>query len=245
MSVTSNATTSTNNINSSINNSHDTSLLSTSPPDARYYPDQQQHHQGPAKIVLRPTLNNSIHQLSTLSHSNHTLSPYTRDLSHFTVRSVPPRGVGVGALGFGSAAMGDKAPVKAKRKRMYRLGGKKPEQSRAGEAGNADTGNANNSTSSRRVDGEHPHHPHPHPHRHHGASSPTPPSEFDVEDMDRYFPTSQDDLERLASGTTATGVTSSPSLWQPSFRQKSPSANRTIRQRPTGPRQPSSVYAPL
>ncbi len=32
----------------------------------------------------------TLHQLSTLSTSNHTLSPYTRGLAHFTVRSVPP-----------------------------------------------------------------------------------------------------------------------------------------------------------
>ncbi|TFK72052.1 hypothetical protein BDN72DRAFT_836845 [Pluteus cervinus] len=46
----------------------------------------------PKKIILRPSLSNATHQLSTLSHSNHTLSPYTRSLEHFTVRSVPPRG---------------------------------------------------------------------------------------------------------------------------------------------------------
>lgn len=47
---------------------------------------------GNPKIVLRPSLlNNSIHHLSTLSQSNHTLSPYTRSLEHFAVRSGPPR----------------------------------------------------------------------------------------------------------------------------------------------------------
>ncbi|RXW25450.1 hypothetical protein EST38_g418 [Candolleomyces aberdarensis] len=46
----------------------------------------------PPKIVLRPSLlNNSIHHLSTLSQSNHTLSPYTRSVEHFAVRSGPPR----------------------------------------------------------------------------------------------------------------------------------------------------------
>ncbi|KAF7981710.1 hypothetical protein HWV62_32293 [Athelia sp. TMB] len=80
-------------------------------------PNGHEIHEPNPQIVLRPSLNNSIHQLSTLSHSNHTLSPYTRSLSHFTVRSVPPRDPG--------ALNGiDRQPVKAKRKRIYRMGGK-------------------------------------------------------------------------------------------------------------------------
>ncbi|KAG6891307.1 hypothetical protein C0992_009188 [Termitomyces sp. T32_za158] len=75
------------------------------------------HH---AKIVLRPSLNNNITQLSTLSYSNHTLSPYTRNLQHFTVRSVPPRS----AVPCGFAAL-DRQPIKAKRKRTFHLGGVK------------------------------------------------------------------------------------------------------------------------
>lgn len=73
-----------------------------------------------AKIVLRPSLNNNITQLSTLSYSNHTLSPYTRNLQHFTVRSVPPRS----AVPSGLAAL-DRQPIKAKRKRTFHLGGAK------------------------------------------------------------------------------------------------------------------------
>ncbi|TFY74090.1 hypothetical protein EWM64_g9922, partial [Hericium alpestre] len=41
----------------------------------------------PAQIVLQPTLNNTVSHLNMLSHSNHTLSPYTRALEHFTVRT--------------------------------------------------------------------------------------------------------------------------------------------------------------
>ncbi|KAG5336872.1 hypothetical protein C0989_011707 [Termitomyces sp. Mn162] len=111
------------------------------------------------KIVLRPSLNN-ITQLSTLSYSNHTLSPYTRNLQHFTVRSVPPRS----AAPSGLAAL-DRQPIKAKRKRIFHLGGAKkpPIESEA------------------------------------GSSKPKKPpigkaSEFDVSDMDRYFPTHDDDL---------------------------------------------------
>ncbi|KAG5220421.1 ERMES complex [Salix suchowensis] len=85
-------------------------LSSSSPPE---HPDP--------KIILKPTANNTIHQLSTLSHSNHTLSPYVRSLEHFTVRSVPPRDAGLA----GPSSSGDRQPVKARRKRMYRVGSKK------------------------------------------------------------------------------------------------------------------------
>ena len=72
------------------------------------------------KIVLRPLLNNSLSQLSTLYHSNHTLSPYTRSLAHFAVRSGPPTQVA------GLSAAGERP--KARRKRTHRLGGKKAEE---------------------------------------------------------------------------------------------------------------------
>lgn len=75
------------------------------------------------RIVLRPALNDTVHQLSTLSHSNHTLSPYTRSPGHFTVRSVPPRTGNTS----GVQAIPDRRPAKAKRKRMYRIGGLRPE----------------------------------------------------------------------------------------------------------------------
>ncbi|KIM91264.1 hypothetical protein PILCRDRAFT_811785 [Piloderma croceum F 1598] len=110
------------------------------------------------KIVLRPSLNNSIHQLSTLSHSNHTLSPYTRSLEHFTVRSVPPRMPGAGL----SLAGPERQPVKARRKRTYRFGGKKAE--------------VESTTPSLEALAAPP-----------SPSSPIPPSEFDASDMDRYF----------------------------------------------------------
>ena len=72
------------------------------------------------KIVLKPNLS-SVSRLSMLSNSNHTLSPYTRTLEHFTVRSVPPRETT--SSGSGSAA--ERQPVKARRKRTFYLG-KKP-----------------------------------------------------------------------------------------------------------------------
>ncbi|KAF9226847.1 hypothetical protein BS17DRAFT_749035 [Gyrodon lividus] len=105
------------------------------------------------KIVLRASLNNTIHQLSTLSHSNHTLSPYTRSLEHFTVRSVPPRTLNAP----GMHVPPERRPVKAKRKRTYRLGGpsKPPEPAR-------------------------PPPPTSPPPR-------VPPSEFDQSDIDQYF----------------------------------------------------------
>ncbi|KZT05629.1 uncharacterized protein LAESUDRAFT_681177 [Laetiporus sulphureus 93-53] len=92
-----------------------------SPSDQHYMPDHD------PKIILRAAANSSISKLSTLSHSNHTLSPYTRTLEHFTVRSVPPRR----STSSGTASSVEKQPVKARRKRTYYLGGKpaKPPES--------------------------------------------------------------------------------------------------------------------
>ncbi|CCM00432.1 uncharacterized protein FIBRA_02464 [Fibroporia radiculosa] len=85
-----------------------------SPSDQQYFmPDHD------PKIVLRPAVNSSISKLSTLSHSNHTLSPYTRTLEHYTVRSVPPR-----ESSSGPSSSIEKQPVKAKRRRTHHLGGK-------------------------------------------------------------------------------------------------------------------------
>lgn len=83
-----------------------------SPPNAHDVSDPD------PKIVLRPSLNNSLSQLSTLYHSNHTLSPYTRSMAHFAVRSGPPT----------RAAAASERP-KARRKRTHRLGGKKAGES--------------------------------------------------------------------------------------------------------------------
>ena len=118
------------------------------------------------QIVLRPSLNNSIHQLTTLSHSNHTLSPYTRPLEHFTVRSVPPR-----VAGLSSSGGAEKQHVKARRKRTYRLGGKKVKVALTSPIPEAEDA------------------PPPRP-------FPVPPSEFDASDMDRYFRSNDDSLSQ-------------------------------------------------
>ncbi|KAK7696293.1 hypothetical protein QCA50_000947 [Cerrena zonata] len=119
------------------------------------------------KIILKPAVNNSVSRLSTLSHSNHTLSPYTRTLEHFTVRSVPPRE----STSSGSGSAADRQPVKAKRKRVYRLGGKQKEKAPEVRHERDDMDSL----------ASEPHSPMP------GGS------EFDVEDMDRYF-RSRDDI---------------------------------------------------
>jgi distribution and morphology protein 34 len=80
---------------------------------------------GLAGITL--PLNNSVSQLATLSHSNHTLSPYARGHEHIAVRSFPHLGKATPSIGAQSrASSGDgnanRANVKAKRKRIYRLG---------------------------------------------------------------------------------------------------------------------------
>ena len=77
------------------------------------------------QIILRPSLNEHIFKLSTLAHSNHTLSPFTRSLEHFAVRSGPPKAPT--NPGVGSSDRPPQAKVKAKRKRIYRVGGKKKE----------------------------------------------------------------------------------------------------------------------
>ena len=82
-------------------------------------------------ITLRPSLNEHIFKLSTLTHSNHTLSPFTRPLEHFAVRSGPPRTSATSAVGGGPPDRPPHVKVKAKRKRIYRVGGKgkEPEES--------------------------------------------------------------------------------------------------------------------
>lgn len=93
---------------------------------------------GLAGITL--PLNNSVSQLATLSHSNHTLSPYARGHEHIAVRSFPHPGriatsgvLGSSAMtpaawsgmGASGAAPGDDGQkMRAKRKRLFRLGSK-------------------------------------------------------------------------------------------------------------------------
>ncbi|KAI0027680.1 hypothetical protein K488DRAFT_74349 [Vararia minispora EC-137] len=105
---------------------------------------------GAPKIVLRPALNASVSRLATLSHSNHTLSPYTRVPEHFAVRSGPRE-----------RRAADVKPVRARRKRLVRLGGR----------GKEAPGQELVPEEMRRT----------------GSTSPVPPSEFGEEEMDRYF----------------------------------------------------------
>jgi len=78
-------------------------------------------------ITLHPSLNEHIFKLSTLTHSNHTLSPYTRSLEHFAVRSGPPRAFTTSGAGGAPPDRPPQVKVKAKRKRIYRVGGKAKE----------------------------------------------------------------------------------------------------------------------
>lgn len=84
-----------------------------SPPDSLSLVDHE------SKIVLKPGLS-SVSRLSTLSQTNHTLSPYVRPLEHFMARSAPPRE----AASSGSGSAVERHPAKAKRKRTFYLGGK-------------------------------------------------------------------------------------------------------------------------
>ncbi|KAJ7771139.1 mitochondrial distribution and morphology protein 34 [Mycena maculata] len=93
-----------------------TSSRSTSPSPSHSLslstPPSSAYHEPP------PLTAHSIHALAMLSHSNHTLSPYTRSLAHFAVRSGPPRPPQVGAGAAGVARKG-------RRRRTYRVGGAK------------------------------------------------------------------------------------------------------------------------
>ncbi|KAG8904167.1 ERMES complex subunit [Tulasnella sp. 403] len=73
-------------------------------------------------IILRPNINTVSH-LSTLSQSNHTLSPYTHSLEHFTVRSFPPRPPRTPDQPV-PVCVKEQKPVRARRKRTFHIGGK-------------------------------------------------------------------------------------------------------------------------
>ncbi|KAF8204780.1 hypothetical protein BJ912DRAFT_1018071 [Pholiota molesta] len=187
----------------------------------------------------------TLHQLSTLSQSNHTLSPYTRGLAHFTVRSVPPRGNTGGRGG----AMGGKGQAgmlerpKAKRKRTYRLGGKKPASSGPANVPPA----AGTMAGGEEADGDLPTdyfaaRPGAEEVRL-GASSPTPPSEFDVSDMDRYFPP-HDAVKTVKSA--ARRRTQRQSLDLPPLTQPRPlSPNQTLSQSQSRTRVRPELRPPL
>jgi distribution and morphology protein 34 len=187
----------------------------------------------------------TLHQLSTLSQSNHTLSPYTRGLAHFTVRSVPPRGNTGGRGG----AMGGKGQAgmlerpKAKRKRTYRLGGKKPASSAPANVPPA----AGTMAGGEDADGDPPTdyfaaRPGADEARL-GASSPTPPSEFDVSDMDRYFPP-HDAVKTVKSA--ARRRTQRQSLDLPPLTQPRPlSPNQTLSQSQSRTRVRPELRPPL
>lgn len=102
--------------------SHHRSMSVTGTSPGKSFPPR---NVGLAGITL--PLNNSVSQLATLSHSNHTLSPYARGHEHIAVRSFPHLGKATPSIGAQSrASSGDgnmnRMNVKAKRKRIYRLG---------------------------------------------------------------------------------------------------------------------------
>ncbi len=89
-------------------------------------------------------LNDSVSQLATLSHSNHTLSPYARSHEHVAVRSfprlsrlnsmpVPGSPLATSQIGVTGPGGPDARLVRAKRKRMFKLGASK--QSGEGQLG--------------------------------------------------------------------------------------------------------------
>lgn len=149
------------------------------------YSDQGEDGSEP-KIVLRPGFNNAISQLSLLNRSNHTLSPFTRPLEHFMIRSVPPRTLF--SRGGSPKSHTERQPMKAKRKRVYRVGG----SSNKGGGGSGDSPLPANLTKDeeRRPLSTPP------------APSSDPPwgsplsvaSDLDVSEIDRYFRSSRDEF---------------------------------------------------
>jgi len=195
----------------------------------------------PYSKITRPSLNaNSIHHLSTLSHSNHTLSPYTRSLSHFMVRSVPPRTWNTGGLTRGglNGTTGERQqPIKAKRKRIFYFNEKKTIDStrsaptKAGavfppiSAVNAEINP--NFAFGRAAAGGFTFSSGHDPGELGMAGHRLIPPEFDAEDMDRYF-RSNDDLPVVPpSPLSVSGNTSSLGLSSPS--QRSTATQQTAR----------------
>jgi distribution and morphology protein 34 len=121
-----------------------------------------------ARIVLRPALHGALSALATLAHSNHTLSPYTRSPSHFTVRSGPRS----------APPAPPPAPPRARRRRTHMLGAAAKAKAKAKEREKEDVGGGVEEGW--------------------GESGSPPPSEFDAEDMDRYFRT-RDELASVAA----------------------------------------------
>ena len=64
------------------------------------------------KLQLTAQLNENVSQFSTLSHSNHTLSPFTRSFEHTTIRSFPHSTKRPASNGI----------QKARRRRVHRIG---------------------------------------------------------------------------------------------------------------------------
>jgi distribution and morphology protein 34 len=64
-------------------------------------------------LVFRPALNSNVSHLSMLSNSYHTLSPYTRSMDHYIMRSGPPKDP--------NATVVERQPLKARRRRTYKI----------------------------------------------------------------------------------------------------------------------------
>jgi hypothetical protein len=181
-------------------------------------PDFQRYHTGgrsPRGIILR---NKSVSHVSALSRSNQTLSPFTRSLSHYTIRSGPPKLTPAGGMvsnttpfpGAGISAYGKNEKRKARRKRVYRLGGssnqKKAPDGETDERDQGSKGKGRDKTTTpaeaypyvythgtRRTGKDYYHEEGSISSRRHGRPGrermDSPPSEFSDEDVEHYFRT--------------------------------------------------------
>ncbi|EJD01559.1 uncharacterized protein FOMMEDRAFT_148030 [Fomitiporia mediterranea MF3/22] len=149
------------------------------------------------KIILRPGINNAVSQLSLLNRSNQTLSPYTRPLQHFMIRSVPPRMAMSRERSQGTIS--DRQPVKAKRKRVYRLGGKNTEKSDESQIPSRPSAPETTSNPPQ--------------------SPSTTASDFDATEIDRYFRSRDEYSPRLRTSSLE------PPLLNPAYLRRRSSIN--------------------
>ena len=95
----------------------------SSPPRSEYGSDRGSRvGRDGAGIVLKPAVNARVSQLAMLTNSHQTLSPYTRSMQHYAVRSAVPKVPTPGVAG----AQPERPQVKARRKRTYHIGRSTP-----------------------------------------------------------------------------------------------------------------------
>ncbi|KAH9970803.1 hypothetical protein BJV74DRAFT_866459 [Russula compacta] len=158
-----------------------------------------------ARIVLRPALHGgALSTLTTLAHSNHTLSPYTRAPSHFTVRAGPRS----------APPAPPHAPPRARRRRTHLLGAAAATATACAAKKALEEGGEGVPPSRReklrvRVEEEEEERVVDGVEDWGEGEGEAARSEFDVEDMDRYFRTRDEIVSVAAASEPVSGPASS------------------------------------